>query len=76
MIGKLKELMERAKSWPEPVQDVAVATLEAIEEELLGRHPLTREDIEALEKSAEDVRLGRFASEERVKGVFGRHRRS
>jgi hypothetical protein len=74
MPNKLKELLARVETWPEAVQDEVVASLEAIEEEFLGLHELSSDDVAALERSAEDVRLGRFATEEQVREVFDRHR--
>jgi hypothetical protein len=74
MSNKLKELLARVETWPEAVQDEVVASLEAIEEEFLGLHELSSDDVAALERSAEDVRLGRFATEEQVREVFDRHR--
>jgi hypothetical protein len=75
-VKKLKELMERVEHWPLEAQEEALASLETIEEEFVGTHGLSDEDRAALERSAEDVRQGRFASEERVREVFDRHRRS
>jgi hypothetical protein len=40
------------------------------------KQELSPEDREALERSAEDVRLGRFATEEDVKRIFGRYQRN
>jgi hypothetical protein len=48
--------------------------LETIEEEFLGSFELSSDDREALERSAEDVRNGRFATDENVRKVFGRYR--
>ena len=62
MNAKLKILIERVETWPEAVQEEAIASLEAIEEELLQDPRVSPEDIEALRQSAEDVWLGRFAS--------------
>ena len=73
---KLKELMERVEHWPPEAQAEALASLETIEEEFIGTHELSDEDRAALERSAEDVREGRFANEEQVREVFDRHRRS
>lgn len=74
MPNKLKELLARVETWPEAVQDEVVASIEAIEEEFLGVNDLSSDDVAALERSAEDVRHGRFATEEQVREVFGRHR--
>lgn len=74
MPNKLKELLARVETWPEAVQDEVVASIEAIGEEFLGVHDLSSDDVAALERSAEDVRHGRFATREQVREVFGRHR--
>ena len=74
MSNKLKALMERAEHWPEGVQEEAIASLQSIEEELLGLYDLSSDDRAALERSGEDVRHGRFASDARVSDVFGRYR--
>jgi len=73
---KLKELMDRVEHWPPEAQEEALASLETIEEEFVGVRELSDEDRTALERSAEDVRKGRFANEEQVREVFDRHRRS
>jgi len=70
MLEKLKDLLERAESWPEKAQEAAVASLAAIEEAYLGAEGLSAEDIEALAQSAEDVRLGRFATDAEMRELF------
>jgi len=73
---KLKELLDRVERWPPEAQEEAFVSLATIEEDLAGAPELPPEDRAALERSAEDVRKGRFASEEQVREVFTRHRRS
>jgi hypothetical protein len=70
VIQRLKELVERVEGWPKQAQEDAVASLETIEEEYFGVAELSADDIEALEQSAEDIRLDRFASEAEVREVF------
>jgi hypothetical protein len=74
MINKLKELMERAEHWPEGVREEAIASLQSIEEALVGLYELSSDDRAALERSGEDVRRGRFADDEQVRDVFQRYR--
>jgi hypothetical protein len=74
MSNRLKEVMKRAETWPEPEQEELADLLLAIEAERLNPVVLSDEDIAALEQSAEDVRLGRFASDESVKAIFDRYR--
>jgi hypothetical protein len=76
MNDKLKLWIERAEHWPEGVQEEAVASLQAIEEELVGLYDLSPEDRSALDRSEEDVRRGQFASGEQVSKVLSRHRRA
>lgn len=72
----LKSILDRIETWPESAQEEAAATLQAIEEEFLAPYTLTDEDRAALERSAEDVRQGRFATDEAVQKIFGRFRRA
>jgi hypothetical protein len=72
---QIKVMLDRVLTWSPEAQEEAVATLQTIEEEFMGSHELSSEDREALERSAEDVRNGRFATDEDVKRVFDRYRR-
>lgn len=72
----LKNILDRIGTWPENAQDEAAATLQVIEQEFLTPHPLTDEDCAALERSADDVRHNRFATDEAVQKIFGRFRRA
>jgi hypothetical protein len=76
MNRKLKEILERAGTWPEEVQDEAVATLLSIERSYVGNYELTAEDRAALARSAEDVRQGKFAPDADVAAFFERNRRA
>lgn len=75
MIKKLKEIFERAESWPKEVQDEAVETLLSIERGHVGDYELTAEDRAALARSAEDVQTGRFVPDAEVAEFFERSRR-
>jgi hypothetical protein len=72
---QIKVVLDRVLTWSPEAQEEAVASLQTIEEEFMGSHELSSEDREALERSAEDVRHGRFAPDEDVKRVFDRYRR-
>lgn len=72
MTKALKELMERAAQWPQEVQEAAADTLRMIEQGHIGKYQLTKEDIEALERSADDVRHKRFASSKKMQAFFKR----
>jgi hypothetical protein len=72
MTSKLKELLERAESWPAEVQEEAVEALLSIEQSTA--YVLTPEDQQALAKSADDVRHERFVSPVRLTEFFERLR--
>ena len=76
MSKRLKAIMERIDQWPKQAQEDAVHSLLAIEEEYLGGDDLLPEDRAALERSADDVRLGRFANDETVRKTFDQYRRA
>jgi hypothetical protein len=72
---QIKVVLDRVLTWSPEAQEEAVASLQTIEEEFMGSRELSLGDHEALERSAEDVRHGRFATDEDVKRVFDRYRR-
>ena len=74
MNSKLTEILKRVENWPERFQEEAVEFLLALEAEHLEPVSLSDEDLAAFERSAEDVRHGRFASEEEVEAVFRKYR--
>jgi hypothetical protein len=74
MSNRLKEVMKRAESWPEPEQEELADLLLAIEAERANPVVLSDDDVAALERGAEDIRLGRIASDESVKEILDRYR--
>ena len=76
MNTKLKELIERVETWPAETQEEVIEILLSIEQARLADYELTDEDRAALARSAEDLREGRFASDEQVSEFFERNRRS
>jgi hypothetical protein len=72
---QLKAVLDRVLTWPPQAQEEAVASLETIEEQFLGSHEISSSDVEALGRSADDVRAGRFATDEEVEKTFRRFRR-
>jgi predicted transcriptional regulator len=75
MNAKLKDIIERADTWPEEAQEEAVQFLLALEQEYAEPYELSNEDRRAIDRGLEDMRQGRFATDEQVKAVFNRHRR-
>jgi hypothetical protein len=70
----LESLMERAANWPVEAQAELVRSALDIELRHLGGYPLSDEDRAALMRSHEDVRQGRFATEQDVAAMFARYR--
>ena len=74
MNAKLKDIMERAETWPEWAQEHAIELLLSLEQEYADPYQLTEEDKVAIDRSLEDARQGRFATDEQIAEVFSRHR--
>jgi hypothetical protein len=73
---QVRQLLDRVLTWPQDKQELALASLEAIEQEFLHPIEFSADDRAAFERSAEDVRNGNFASDEQVREVFDRFRRT
>jgi hypothetical protein len=76
MTQKLKELMARIETWPHEAQEELLRSAFDIEMRYIGGYQLTDEDRAALERSAEDVSAGRFASDSEVAQLFHRFRQA
>jgi hypothetical protein len=76
MMTKLKEMLDRVQNWPPEAQEEAVQSLLAIEEKVVGSPDLSDEDRATLAASANDVRLGRLATDDQVREVFARYRQA
>ncbi len=74
MIKKLKELIERAETWPEADQAELAEHAEEIEGRQGSVHRLTDDEREGIERGLKAMREGRFASEERVSAIFRKAR--
>jgi predicted transcriptional regulator len=69
----LRDILQRIETWPEYAQQQALDSLLSIEQELLDPYVPTDEDRNAIERGLDDMRHGRFASDEQVAAVFRRH---
>lgn len=72
---QVKAMLDRVLTWPAEAQEEAVASLATIEEQIRALQTLSVDDREALSRSAEDVRQGKFATDDQVKEFFDRCRR-
>jgi len=77
MTTDLKDLMERAQSWPEAARDELVAVANQIESELQGgEYVATREELQALDAAIASLEAGESASEAEIKAAFAKFRRA
>lgn len=74
MADRLANLIERARTWPQEAQEQAVASLEAIEEEMRRPYELSEDDRRAIDRGLADAQAGRFVPEEEVARLFARFR--
>jgi hypothetical protein len=72
---QISSLLERAADWSEEAQSELVRAMLEIEAKYGGVYHVDEAERAALEESAEDVRLGKFASDEEVAELFARIRR-
>jgi hypothetical protein len=71
---KVEALIRAAAELPAEAQAELLQSLVEMHAEHVGIYHVDDEERAALARSAEDVRLGRFASDESVEAMFGRHR--
>jgi len=74
MNANLKNIIRRVDTWPEEAQEQAAELLLALEQEYAEPYELSEEDRRAIDRSLEDMRQGRFASDEQVAALFSRSR--
>ena len=75
MNAKLRNIIERVDTWPEEAQEEAAQFLLALEQEYAEPYELSDDDRAAVDRSLEEMRQGKFATEEQVAAVFNRYRR-
>jgi uncharacterized protein (UPF0128 family) len=70
---KIESLIQQAAELPEEAQAELVHSLVEMRSQYLGIYHLDDDDRAALARSAEDIRLGRFASDEDMNELFARY---
>jgi hypothetical protein len=75
-IKDLKKVLDRVSTWPKEAQDELVRSVAEIETRYTGVYHVNDEERAALHRSAEDVRKGRFATDQEVDTVFSRLHRA
>jgi predicted transcriptional regulator len=76
MNAKLKDIIDRAETWPPEAQEELAQIALEIEAEIKEGYSLTAGDLEAIDRGLQDAAEGRFATDEQVEAVFARYRRS
>ena len=72
----LQKYLQRIPAWPKEAQDELVRSMAEIEHRYSELYHVDDEERAALERSAEDVRQNRFASDHDVEATFTRHSRA
>jgi len=75
MNARLKDILERALSWPEAAQEQAIELLLALEKEYGEPYDATDDELEGIDRGLHDAAEGRFATEEEVAATFAKYRR-
>jgi predicted transcriptional regulator len=69
----VETLLERIADWPEEAQAELVQSIVDIETKHLGIYKLDPDERAAIERGLEEMRQGKFASDEQVAAVFNRY---
>jgi predicted transcriptional regulator len=69
----VETLLERIADWPEEAQAELVQSIVDIETKHLGVYKLNPDERAAIERGLEEMRQGKFASDEEVAAVFNRY---
>ena len=72
----LKDVIERAETWPDEAQaELAAIALEIDASVREGVYRATREELDGIDRGLKAAREGRFATYAEVEAVFAKHRR-
>ena len=71
--AKVEALIRQAAELPEEAQAELVQSLIEIRSQHLGVYHLDDDDRASLARSAEDIRLGRFASDTEIEEMYARY---
>jgi len=70
----VETLLERVADWPDQAKAELVKSIVDIETKHFGVYKLTAEERTAIEEALEEMRQGKFATDEQVAAVFNRYR--
>jgi hypothetical protein len=71
----LKDVIQRAETWPEQAQQELAEIASEIEAELTEeRYHATAQELEGIDRGTKAARDGRFATDDEVEATFAKHR--
>lgn len=76
MTSHLKEVLERVETWSEQDQEKLAQVILEVEAQLLISDDLTQEQLTAIDEGVAAADRGEIASDEKVKALFAKFRRS
>jgi len=76
MAHTLRTLLQRVEAWPQEARDELLRSITEIEKRYGNVYRATKDDHAALERSAQDVRKGRYATDQDIEETFGRFHRA
>jgi len=76
MTSHLKEVLERVETWSEQDQEKLAQVILEVEAQLLVSNDLTPEQLKAIDEGVAAADRGEIASDEQVKALFAKFRRS
>lgn len=74
MVDLIEAFLERITDWPKEAQAEVVKAIVDIETKYFGIHKLNAKERAAIERGLEEMRQGKFASDEEVTELFNRYR--
>jgi hypothetical protein len=75
MTTDLKQLLERAQTWPEEAQDELVAVANQIESELNSRdYVATQDELRVIDAAMASIDRGEIATDGEIKAAFAKFR--
>ena len=75
MNAKLKDILQRVETWPQPAQEELMQVALEIDLRLSTTYEATADELAAIDRGLRDAAAGRFATEEQVEAVFAKYRR-
>ena len=74
MDKRLEMVLDRVSTWPEEAQAELLEHIIEIETKHFGVHQLSEDERAGVQRGLEEMRQGKFATDEEVEAVFKRYR--